>query len=1180
MRPERTLVGLCAVAAAWAGTLSTGAQANVFPDPSFERDGVPGVARTGQRAGYLRVGAKAHWQGLRGELAVEPFATYRATGYVKANVKSGGMMALYCYGWNSFDWHWDSNAPLKTTDQWQQVETTFVASAGKVSFHPLAFIDAENSEAWIDDVVVERVKSPAETMAALLGKDDPSAADVQLLARYFLHQGERERARDLWDQSDAYTRADLACLLGLSAADPAERGKWTVEMVRNGGLTYRNGEQRFAELTEGRQPQELLAAMAAAVERQPDSVSMAKSYRAMAERCLKTTDPLDTAAETRARLNAVAASLSHAREAVPSGTDARKELEQTMTAFDKARGDLAQREASLAHCRIVLNGTPVSAATHAIVIPADPTPQEEHAARDLRHHLELLTSEVLPIRHDSEVGAATPIVVGRSALLGKLGVTIDYDALGLEGLAIRTAGPALALTGNRRGVLYAVYTFLEDYLGCRWFAPDCTQLPKAGTFRLGEINRTYVPPLEYRATDYPNSRPADWAVRNKLNGTQTDLDEARGGKISYSHFVHTFNALIPPEQYFGEHPEYFSEINGKRVKDYTQLCLTNPQVLQLAIERVRQWIKEAPDATIFSVSQNDWANYCQCRSCTALAEHEGSQAGPLIEFVNALADAIKDEHPSVVIDTLAYQYTRKPPKYTRPRPNVCVRLCSIECCFAHPLESDPFNATFVDDIRAWAKICNRLYVWDYVINYAHCVMPFPNLRVLKPNIGFFIRNSVKGIYEEANYFSKGGELAELRTYLMAKTLWDPTYDTDKAINEFLAGYYGPAAKPLRRYIDLVHGPTEKNRDLHLRIYSPPDAGRLPPELLAEAVKLFDDAERLTQEDPVTLHRVQVARLPLIYAQVMLAQGAYRVDGDQLVVSTPGRESIPALVDRFEQIAREGGVTRVSESAQGTVDNWLAVSRRGFQNLPIVWLRNDSLELGILPDLGGRLWRMRYLKGHVDGARYVPGSVDLLKLYGRLDAPNPADGGYEEYSESGYRSPGWTETYQVTSQDEHGLTLKAKLSNGLELTRTFALEGDAPVVQITSTLANAGDAKRKACLRVHPAFFVDSIRQASARMRDADGAWRSLSLTVPEDLLGEHEKWFRAADRPAGAWAVANEAKGLTVVNRFDPEQVALCYLNWNGADHRVNLELWSNEVELAPGATLTVRHGYEVKTTR
>ena len=110
-----------------------------------------------------------------------------------------------------------------------------------------------------------------------------------------------------------------------------------------------------------------------------------------------------------------------------------------------------------------------------------------------------------------------------------------------------------------------------------------------------------------------------------------------------------------------------------------------------------------------------------------------------------------------------------------------------------PVTRDPEEGlakwrTFVDDIRGWNQKCNRLHIWDYVINYAHCVQPFPNLRVLQPNIRFFIENGVTGIYEEANYFSRGGEMAELRTYLMAKALWEPGYDTEKGIDEFVAAF--------------------------------------------------------------------------------------------------------------------------------------------------------------------------------------------------------------------------------------------------------------------------------------------------------------------------------------------------------------------------------------------------------
>jgi hypothetical protein len=566
--------------------------------------------------------------------------------------------------------------------------------------------------------------------------------------------------------------------------------------------------------------------------------------------------------------------------------------------------------AEAGRCIVIIGGEQVTAETHAIAIPVKPTPQERHAAQDLQVHLLGITGQQIPVLVETRVGSRTPLVVGRCALLDKLGVKVGFDSLGLEGIVIKTAGPALVLAGNKRGVLYAVYTFLEDYLGCRWLTPDCSVLPKTGRFVIGSIDRRYLPPLEYRATDYLNSREGDWAVRNKMNGYLVQADEERGGHVTYRGFVHTFNQLVPPERYFAEHPEYYSEIDGKRVgPGDSQLCLTNPEVLRIATETVRRWIRESPEATVFSVSQNDWANYCQCANCTAVADREGSQIGPILHFVNAIADAIGDEYPDKVIDTLAYQYGRKPPREVRPRPNVVVRLCSIECCFAHPLESDPFNASFADDLRGWSRICDRLWVWDYVINYLHNIMPFPNLYVLKPNINFFIANGVTGIYEEANYYSKGGEWAELRTYIMAKTLWDPSYDTDKAIDEFLSGYYEEAAKPLREYISLIHKQVQDRPDLHVGIYAPPDVGYLTPEVIAQSVRLFDQAEAAVKDKPEVLRRVRRARLPIIYTQIVLGGR-----------SDPNRGS---LIDQFDQIAHAEGVERVAEwGEQSRLDAWL------------------------------------------------------------------------------------------------------------------------------------------------------------------------------------------------------------------------------------------------------------------
>jgi hypothetical protein len=498
---------------------------------------------------------------------------------------------------------------------------------------------------------------------------------------------------------------------------------------------------------------------------------------------------------------------------------------------------------------------------------------------------------------------------------------------------------------------------------------------------------------------------------------------------------------------------------------------------------------------------------------------------------------------------------------------VAVRLCSIECCFVHPLATCPFNSSFVDDIKGWSRICNRLHIWDYVINYAHSIMPFPNLYVLKPNINFFIENGVTGIYEEANYYSKGGELAELRTYIMAKTLWDPSYDTDKVIDEFLAAYYGRGAAPLREYLNLIHDKAGNDLQTHVRIYTAPSAtGYLTPEIIARSVQLFDRAEAAVRDDPVRLHRVQVARLPLMYSQIALAGSAlYRDEGDRLVQDAA--TDVSALADRFAEIARAEGVTRVREGGpQAGLDPWLASVPRQSSALAVHWLRSGTLEVGIVPELGGRVWRLKH----------VPSGADLIKRYGSDQGWDPGSGGYEEYSQAEYRSAGWHEPYTVLEKGDRYVALVADLQGGLRLVRRIELDPQKPLLRVTSTLTNVSGAPRRACLRVHPAFQVASTAEANVRLRRADGAWDARSLATPDDPQAEKDVWLRGDERPAGAWLIADETADLAIVSRFEPSEVAQCLLNWSGRDGRVNLEMFSPEAELPPGGQIAITHSYEV----
>ena len=272
--------------------------------------------------------------------------------------------------------------------------------------------------------------------------------------------------------------------------------------------------------------------------------------------------------------------------------------------------------------------------------------------------------------------------------------TFSTAEFGAEGLILRTVGNDLILAGGRpRGTLYAVYTFLEDHVGCRWWSSTASTIPKQPTLKFDGINVRYIPPLEYRESFWYDAFDGDFAVRNKCNGHSAKLDAGRGGKHIYQGFVHTFFPLIPPGKYFEKHPEWFSEIDGKRQQGRTQLCLTNDQMRQELVKNLKDSLRKNPAATIASVSQNDWHGNCQCGKCAAIDQEEGSAMGSLLRFVNAVAADIEEEFPRVAISTLAYQYTRKPPARVKPRPNVIIRLCSIECSFSEPLTHEPTRSS-------------------------------------------------------------------------------------------------------------------------------------------------------------------------------------------------------------------------------------------------------------------------------------------------------------------------------------------------------------------------------------------------------------------------------------------------------------------------------------------------------
>lgn len=507
-----------------------------------------------------------------------------------------------------------------------------------------------------------------------------------------------------------------------------------------------------------------------------------------------------------------------------------------------------------------------------IVVAAEASETLRRAGSELRDFLKQISRADFPLATDTAPIQTAEILIGQNRHLQALNLPLTTANLGTDGFLIKTSGPHLIILGaTDRGTLNSVYTFLEDYLGCRWFSSSVSRIPRVDTLRLGPIDDRQVPPFAYREVYYYDAMDPLFAARNKLNG---NASVARDGRLAREHhagwgsWCHTFGGHVPPDKFFDSHPEYFALVDGKRRRD-TQLCLTHPDVLALVIADLRERMSRQPETHYWSVSQNDTGGNCQCENCAAIDAREGSPMGSLLQFVNQVAAAFPDK----TISTLSYQYSRRPPKNLRPATNVLIMLCSIECDRRKPIAAEPTSASFRQDVEGWSQICQNVFVWDYVVQFSNLVSPFPNLRTLQPDVRFFAQNHAKGMFSQGNR-EHAGEFAELRAFLLAKLLWNPDCNVDRAMNEFLAGYYSAASRPIRQYLDQLHDSMLQG-GAPLQIFGGPADQRqacLSPDRLRQYQALFDDAERLTASEPDALLRVQTARMPLWYAQLELGYG--------------------------------------------------------------------------------------------------------------------------------------------------------------------------------------------------------------------------------------------------------------------------------------------------------------------
>lgn len=551
-----------------------------------------------------------------------------------------------------------------------------------------------------------------------------------------------------------------------------------------------------------------------------------------------------------------------------------------------------------------------------LVVPDNANKTEMEAAEQLRQQLLQLSEFSLPIVKESEYKSEPAFFIGNTR---QAKTEIVARKLEQDSILIKPEGRNLILAGGgEQGVLYAVYHFLE-LIGFRKFSSTAGFVPKSASIQFPEKEIVHVPFIKYRTTNYKDTRDSSYSNWHKLSSRE-----------EWGLFVHTFNELVPPDEFGTTHPEYFSLINGNRLPG-TQICLSNPQVLETVVNRLQKKINEKPAAIYWSVSQNDNDQHCQCSECTRLnRQYGGAPSGSIVYFVNQVAK----QFPGKIISTLAYWYSRNAPANIAIEPNVNIMLCNIESRRHLPVFStDP---SFSKDLTDWGKLTGNILIWDYNIQFTNLVSPFPNLHTIKPNIQFYKENHVNALFMQANA-EVGGELAGLRAYLISKLMYNPDADDNSIINEYLDGYYGPAGKYIRQYIDSMRESLLKS-GAQLNIFGgPADAKEswLSMEMMEQYNRIFDQAEAAVKNNEELHKRVRIARLPIMYAEIQIgrneldtARSMFKRISDKKIIVKP---EMKYLVSEFIQLCKEDGVTRLQERSTPP-DDFLQSYNRIFKGM--------------------------------------------------------------------------------------------------------------------------------------------------------------------------------------------------------------------------------------------------------
>lgn len=485
--------------------------------------------------------------------------------------------------------------------------------------------------------------------------------------------------------------------------------------------------------------------------------------------------------------------------------------------------------------------------------------------------------------------------------------TVSIEGVVDDGYRVVSDGDRIYIKGlSETAARNGLYGFLEENLEVMFIEENFDYVPSFPTVYLDKLDYISNPDIRWRSVYQYEVLQSSWYDRLRLNGREADGTK-EGIHKGWGTWCHSAFLFVDPDKYFESNPEYFALVGGERKA--TQLCYSyfaqNEDAFKIIDDSLNAMIQANPEATYWDFSILDNMDYCQCDLCKKTLKNTGSMMGTLLPIINKLAVLHKDK----IISTLAYTFCKDVPEGMVCEDNVNIVVAPINTSQNYSLAvgGNLQSAQGKKMIESWGKVSKNLLVWDYVVDFKHLLMPYPNYAVQQANIEFYIDNNVTAVFHQGSR-EKENEMARLRSYLLARQLWDSDIDMEKLMAKYLVVAYGEACDEVAHYIDRMSDTTyflPGNLDLYDNVVQH-QIDYLAVTTLNEYVALIRKGMDETKDDESAYERLERIYMNLMYARCL--DSSLNVDKKT------------ASAQEFYELAQKYGVERVSETGV-SLDEW-------------------------------------------------------------------------------------------------------------------------------------------------------------------------------------------------------------------------------------------------------------------